>query len=98
VERFRRLAADDADMALVAFEPHRARHVLLALVYRRLQHLALGRIPESVIDQLGIARPDLVLEVGGPAVERDALDAAMRPVEDRAARCLVDAARLHADE
>src|SRR5262249_56761258 len=37
-------------------------------------------------------------EMGGAAVERDALDAAMGGVQDGAARRLIDAAALHADE
>jgi hypothetical protein len=72
--------------------------MLLALVDQRLEHLALGAEPEAVIDELGVARHDLVLEMHGAAVERDALDAAVRRQQDRAAGRLVDAARLHADE
>ena len=71
---------------------------VLALVDQRLQHLALGREPEAVVDQLGVARHELVLEVGSTAVERDALDRAVRGEQDGAARGLVDAAALHADE
>src|SRR5512143_2860114 len=61
VERLRRLAADHGRVALVELEPHRAADVLLALVDQRLQHLALGRVPESVVDQLGVFRHQLVL-------------------------------------
>src|SRR5258708_15545040 len=75
VERLGRLAADHRGVALVELQPHRAADVLLALVDQRLQHLALGRIPEAVIDQLGIFRHQLVLEMAGAAVERDLLDA-----------------------
>src|ERR1700679_176994 len=85
-------------MALVELQPHRALDLLLALVDEGLEHVALGREPEAVIDELGIARHQLVLEMGGAAVERDALDAAMGGVEDGAAGRLIDAARLHADE
>ncbi len=45
--------------------------MLLAVVDRRLQHLALGREPEAVVDELGIARHQLVLQMHGAAVERD---------------------------
>src|SRR5437879_5699659 len=85
-------------MAFVKFQPYGALDVLLALVDERLQHLALGGEPEAVIDELGIARHQLVLEMRGAAIERDALDAAMGAVQDGATRRLVDAARLHADE
>ncbi len=79
-------------MTLVKLQPHRAFDVFLALVYQRLQHLALGREPEAVIDELGIARHQLVLEMGGAAVERDALDAAMGAMQDGATGRLVDTA------
>ena len=72
--------------------------MLLALVDRRLQHLALGREPEAVVDQLGVARHQLVLEVRRGAIERDELDAPMGGKQDRAAGRFVDAAGLHADE
>src|SRR6185312_14316177 len=91
-------ASDHADAALEQLEAHRAADVLLALVDGRLQHLALGREPESEIDELGIARHEIVFEMRGAAIERDALHAAVRREQDGAARGLIDAARLHADE
>src|SRR5205807_8272853 len=54
--------------------------------------------PEAVVDQLGVTRHQLVLEMRGAAVERDLLDAAVRRQQDRAAGRLVHPARLHADE
>src|ERR1051326_1034783 len=89
VERIFALTPDNRDAAFVELEPHLAAHEFLALVDRRLQHLALRREPEAVVDQLGIFRHQLVLEVPRAAVERDALDAAMRRPQDRAARRLV---------
>src|SRR3546814_560147 len=70
VEAERRLAADDAGVALVKLEADGAGDVRLAMVDRRLQHLAFGREPEAVVDELGIFRHQLVLEVRGAAVER----------------------------
>src|SRR5439155_6266046 len=98
IERIGTLAADYRDAALVELEPHAAADEFLALVDRRLQHLTLGREPEAVVDQLGIFRHQLVLEVRRATVERDLLDAAMRRDQDGAAGRLVHAARLHADE
>src|SRR5205823_2797120 len=72
--------------------------MLLALVDRRLEHLALGREPEAVVDEAGVARHQLVLEVHSATVERDALYATMRGEQDRTTGRLVDPARLHADE
>src|SRR5262245_49743252 len=98
VERFRRRAADDNDVALIELEPDLAFDMLLALIDQRLQHLAIGREPEAVIDELGIARHQLILEMHRLAVERERLDRPVRDVEYGTARRLVDAARLHADE
>src|SRR3546814_4567015 len=68
------------------------------MVDRRLQHLAFGREPEAVVDELGIFRHQLVLEVRRAAIERDAFDTAMRPRIDFAAGRFIHPARLHADE
>src|SRR3546814_15804044 len=68
------------------------------MVDGRLQHLAVGREPEAVVDELGIFRHQLVLEVRGAAVERDAFDTTMRPRIDFAAGRFIHPARLHADE
>src|SRR5262245_7072286 len=85
-------------MALVALHPHGATHLLLALVDQRLQHLAFRREPEAVVNQLGITRHDLILEMRGAAVERDRFNAAMGDLPDRTARRFIDTARLHADK
>src|SRR3546814_8170416 len=68
------------------------------MVDRGLEHLALGREPESIVDELGIFGHQLVLQMRRAAVERDAFDAAMRARIDFAARRFIHAARLHADE
>src|SRR3546814_16176704 len=98
VEAEGRLAADDARVALIELEPDSAGDVRLAVVDRRLQHLALGREPETVVDELGIFRHQLVFQVRRAAVERDAFDAAVGAGVDFAAGRLVHAARLPADE
>src|SRR5262249_33157213 len=78
VERVLRRAADNGDAALVKAELDRAGNELLRTIDRGLQHLALGREPEAVVDQLGVFWHQLVLEVGSPAIERDRFDAAVR--------------------
>src|SRR3546814_14898755 len=98
IEAVGRLAADHVDAALVELEPHGARHLFLTVIDRGLEHLAFGREPEAVIDQFGIADRQFVLEVGGAAIERQFLDAAMRPRVDRAAGGFVLLARLHPAE
>ena len=72
--------------------------MFLALVDCRLKHLALGREPEAVVDEARVFRHQFVLEVHRAAVERDALDAAVRGEQDGPAGRLVNAARLHSDE
>ena len=63
-----------------------------------LEHVALGRVPEAVIDQLGIFRHQRVLEMRRLAVEGQRLHGPVSRQQDRAAGGLVDAARLHPDE
>ena len=72
--------------------------MLLGQVDGRLQHLAFGREPEPVVDQAGIARHELVLQVHGPAVEGDGLHAPVGGQEDGATGGLVDPPGLHADK
>ncbi|MND97227.1 hypothetical protein D3C80_895430 [compost metagenome] len=92
------LAADDRGVALVELDADHARDLLLALVDGGLQHLALGREPEAVVDEVGVFDRQFVLQVHGAAVQGDGLDAAVGGQQDRAAGGLIDAARLHADE
>src|SRR3546814_9712302 len=63
IERQRTLPADHRGVALVKLHSDGAAHMLLALVDQRLQHLALRREPEAVVDQLRITRHDLVLQM-----------------------------------
>ncbi|MNE91594.1 hypothetical protein D3C80_1892260 [compost metagenome] len=65
--------------------------MFLALVDQRLQHFTLGREPEAVIDQLGVARHDLILEMSCATVERDGFNGAVSGQQDRATRCFVNA-------
>ena len=47
------------------------------MVNRGLQHLALGREPEAIIDKLGIFRHQLILKMRCAAVEVDTFNTAM---------------------
>src|ERR1700677_3124950 len=71
VQRVRTVAADHMNAALVELEPHPARDHLLALVDENLQHLALGREPEAIVDELGVFGHQLVFEMSGAAVGGD---------------------------
>src|SRR3546814_9361190 len=55
-------------------------------------------LPEAVVDQLGIFRHQLILEMRRPAIERDLFDPAMRAGIDLAARRLIHPPALHPDE
>ncbi len=68
------------------------------LVDQRLQHLAFRAEPETIVDELRIARHQLVLEVRRSAIECQAFYGPMRGEQDRAAGRLIDTSALHADE
>jgi len=53
-------SADHHDVALVELEADMAADLALALVDRGLQHQAFGAEPKAVVDELGIARHELV--------------------------------------
>src|SRR5947207_12865148 len=74
------------------------RSVARALIQKGLQRLALGREPEAVVDHLGVPWHERVAQVEHLAVECERLERPARGVQDRAARRLVHAARLHPDE
>ena len=57
-----------------------------------------GRVPLAVVDELAVGYRELLLLVHGHLVEAERLEVLVRGVEYRAARGLVDAAALHADE
>src|SRR4030088_3453336 len=54
VQRIPALAPDHDDVALVELDAHAAGDIGLAVIDRRLQHLALRREPETVVDELGL--------------------------------------------
>src|SRR5690606_22354373 len=90
------LAAGDDDVALVQLQAHHAVHVFLGGVDHGLQHLPLRAPPVAVVDQAGVARHQLVLQVGHFAVQGDGLDGAVGLEHDGAAGGFVAAAGLHA--
>ena len=94
----RRGAADDVAVALVELQLRRAGNAGHRLVDERLHRLHLRRVPEAVVDGLGELLRHAVAEPQHLAVHRDRLDGAQSRVEQRAARGLVDASRLHTDE
>src|SRR5690606_40481154 len=71
VERVGRGAANNRCHALVEFQAHCACHHFLALVDKGLKHLALRAPPETVIDQLRIARHQLILQMGRATIKRE---------------------------
>src|SRR3546814_12387780 len=71
IERIRRLPSDYMHAALVKLQPYGAGNLSLAMINRRLKHLALRREPEAVVDQFRIARHQFVLEVRRATIQRD---------------------------
>ena len=92
------LARSHVHVALEDGHGDRARHVLLALGHHVTHELGLGRVPEAVVDDLGVARHQRLLDLAHLAVHGERLDVEVSVVEDGAAGRLVDAARLHAHE
>ena len=79
-------------MTLVEFQADGAGDMGLAGVDGGLQHGAFRAEPETVVDQFGITRHQLVLEVHRAAVQRDGFDTAVRLKQQGAAGCFIDAA------
>ena len=98
VERVIALAADDRDGALEQAQRDRAGDALLGGVDERVVRLALGRPPAALVHEVRVARRDEILGRERAAVEHELLELAVRRVEQRAARRLVHAARLHSDQ
>src|SRR5450759_207408 len=98
IERVGRRAADDGRRALEELERDVAGHGRHQRVHERVQRLAERREPLAEVEELGIAGGELFLLVDDVAVERERLEGAERHDEERAARRLVDAARLDSDQ
>ena len=65
------------------------------LVDRGLQSMALGRPPVAVVNQLGVARHELVFHMRYFSIQRDGFDRAMRSQQNAASWRLVAAAGFH---
>src|SRR6202008_3436516 len=63
VKREWAFASDGPGGAFIKLERPAAGDGPLTLVDQRLEHLALRREPEAVVDELGISRHDLILEM-----------------------------------
>ena len=50
---------------LKKLDPHSTRNVFLTFVDQCLQHFALGRKPEAIVNQLGITRHDRIFQMTG---------------------------------
>ena len=92
-----RPAAHAVYRALVKLKADRPGHMFLALVDQRLKHVPLRAEPVAIVDQLRIARHQLILQMRRAAVEGDRFNAPVAFQHDRAAGRFIDAARLHAD-
>ena len=68
------------------------------MVYCGLQHLALRREPEAIVNEFGIFRHQLVFQMRRAAIQRDAFNAAMGTGVDFATRRFIHTARFHTNE
>ncbi len=80
-------------LPLYSFRRTGAVDGLLGVVDQRLQRQTLRAPPVAVVDQAGVARHQVVLEVGDFTVQGDGLDGAVGTQQDGAARGFVAAAR-----
>ena len=97
VEAVRRSRAGLDDVALVELESDFACHILLCGFCKCNQCVAKRRIPFALIDDLSKLVAYGLLEFHCSPVEDELLELLVSLHEDRAARCLIDAAGLHAD-
>ena len=98
VQRRRRFAARDIDVALVECQRHRAVDIVLRAFDESLQRFAQRREPQAEVHDLGVLQADVLLEVRQVAVEAQRFQLAMRGEQQRSAGRLIAAARLDADE
>src|SRR5690606_14984549 len=75
-----------------------AGDILLRLGHQRLERLALGGEPETVVDELGVFRNERIAQVHHLAIHRETLHLAVSGEEDTAPGSLVDPAALHPDK
>src|SRR3989338_1878846 len=92
------LAPGDDHVALVQFHAYHAVHVGLGGVDHLLQHQTLRAPPETVIDQAGVFRHQLIFQVSDFAVQGDRFNGAVAFEHDGATGSLVAATGLHADK
>ena len=83
---------------LYSRDPHLARHDRLRRRDERVERGLRGREPEAVVDERGIPVGELGLQVLQVALDRQRLERAVRRVQQRRGRGLVDLARLDAHE
>ena len=68
------------------------------MLVERHQSIHLGGVPEAVVNHFGDFRGQAIAQVQQVAIERQLFDVAVGFIEQRHARCFVDAAAFHADE
>src|SRR6267378_1576415 len=78
IKRKRRNALGDVERALPQFEADGAGDALLRDVEESVERFAQRRKPQAVVNQLGVAQRECLLEMRGLAVDRQALEFLMR--------------------
>src|SRR6266480_130808 len=92
------LASGHNDIAFVKFEPNESAHVGLRLCDKRLERLAFGREPETVVNQFAIFWDEAVAQVHHFAVHCECFHLTMGEMQNCAAGCLIHAAAFHSNK
>src|SRR5712664_1314049 len=98
VKRERRNSFCNVESALPQFEADGAGDALLRDVEKSIERFAQRREPQTVVNQLGVAQREGLLEMRGFAVNGEPLEFLMGLDEESSAGSFVGAARLHSDE
>src|SRR6266404_1389553 len=98
IKREGRNTLGDVERALPKFEADSAGDALLRDIEESVERFAQRRKPQAVVNQLGVAQRECLLEMRGLAVDCQALEFLMRFDEQRSAGSFVRAAGFHSDE
>src|SRR5262249_43935192 len=98
IQRKLALAANDSRRSLEQAQRHGAGDTLLRDGDERIVRLAFRGPPTALVHEIRVAWRDEVLRRERPTIEYELLELRVRRVQQRTARRLINAARLHADE
>src|SRR5437588_2013698 len=98
IERVIRLAADDADIALIERQRNRPSDVLLRSLDESVERFAQRREPQPEVNKFRILEPDMLLEVQKIPIQAQRFKFVVSGKQQRASRSLVTATRLNSNK